>query len=678
MDSSSDVYLEIWKGFNMKPKVTILCITYNHEKYIAKALESYVSQETNFPFVVYVGDDASTDRTPEIIMEYAKKYPDIIKPVLRKENLGGLRNYWDLAERIESEFVYQTDGDDYFLSPYKLQKQYDFLSNHPDYSICFNQTKMVYLNFDKPSKIIPEEKHVGNKNVFTLKELAKENFIGKNPMYRWAFHEKGSLKKQYPKFKILPGDWFLHLLHAQTGKIYFIREVLDVYVRHSEGMWNSESQQGDGFDLKYGIYVMNLYLLGYQKFNKSFSHFLYFYYMRLYNVFTKYNEKRKIYILEKKFKKLYIKFRNARRSKKKIEEKANKVKMIIKNTGKYVEPTAKDLNKICEKEYWKIFLKEEDISPNLFYYNEKLSKEKAKTLFKKYVCVVDIETSTVCNRKCDYCPLSIHDRKKQTLIDDKLYSQIISDLGSIDFDSTISLNLYNEPLLDDKIYSRIKEARKACPNSFIKFNSNGDYLTREILDKLVDSGLNALFITLHTPKGQPYFHEDRTIAFKKFFDKLGLDFDYDLIIPNKMNASDNYYRGMRLLVESHNWAEIGNDRGGIIKSLSCSSRTSPCVRPIREFTIAHDGLIYHCCQFFSDRKISEHAIMGKVDDMTSIFDIYTSKAVTDLRKKLFVFGNKQKPCSTCNDFDYSPKNTKRLRDKILSELGKKQLQHSNK
>ncbi len=80
-------------------------------------MESYLTQETNFPFVVYVGDDSSTDRTPEIIMKYAKKYPDIIKPVLREKNIGASRNFWDLTELIESEFVYQTDGDDYFFIP---------------------------------------------------------------------------------------------------------------------------------------------------------------------------------------------------------------------------------------------------------------------------------------------------------------------------------------------------------------------------------------------------------------------------------------------------------------------------------------------------------------------------------------------------------------------------------
>ncbi len=108
-----------------------------------------------------------------------------------------------------------------------------------------------------------------------------------------------------------------------------------------------------------------------------------------------------------------------------------------------------------------------------------------------------------------------------------------------------------------------------CPNSFIKFNSNGDYLTEKFLDKLVEAGLNEVFITLHTPKGQVYSDENRSLAFKKFFEKLSWIIHLTICILNEKIGSASYYKGMRLLVESHNWARVGNDRGGIIESLSC-------------------------------------------------------------------------------------------------------------
>lgn len=324
------------------------------------------------------------------------------------------------------------------------------------------------------------------------------------------------------------------------------------------------------------------------------------------------------------------------------------------------------LNKTKGTEYWESFLKDEKLNPDLFFKRDSITKEEAKELFKKYVCIVNMETSTLCNRKCDYCPLSNYSRDEQILIEDELYSKIVSDLNSIGYHSTVSLSLFNEPLLDSKICSRIKELRKACPNCFIKFNSNGDYLTRELLDKLVDAGLNAIFLTMHVPKGQSYSDEDRTHALKKFFEKLQLDFKIDEIIPNEKIVCDIDYRGMRLLTETHNWKEFGNDRAGSVDFLSSEKRMTPCVRPIREVAIACDGSVYPCCQFFPACEETKNYIAGKIDKSNSIFEIYAAKFLTQWRKQLFTYGEKIKPCATCKDIDYSPKNTEELRVKILS------------
>ncbi len=315
-------------------------------------------------------------------------------------------------------------------------------------------------------------------------------------------------------------------------------------------------------------------------------------------------------------------------------------------------------------DYWEAFFNEEKINSDLFFKRHDITKEEAKELFKKYVCIVNLETSTVCNRKCDYCPLAIHDRNEQIHMDDEFYSKIISELGSIDYHSTVSLNLFNEPLLDAKIYSRIKELRQKCPKCFIKFNSNGDYLTREVLDKLVNAGLNAIFLTMHVPKGKTYTDEDRMNAIKMFFKKLELEFNVNEVVPNEKIVSDMNYRGMRLLVESHNWAVFGNDRGGAVESLSSESRVTPCVRPLREFTIAYDGSVYPCCQFYPDCEESQKYKVGQIDKNTGIFNIYSSKILTRWRKDLFVFGEKQKPCATCKDVDYS-KNNNELRKNII-------------
>lgn len=329
---------------------------------------------------------------------------------------------------------------------------------------------------------------------------------------------------------------------------------------------------------------------------------------------------------------------------------------------------SKMLNKTRGIDYWEAFFKEESINPALFYLNENIIQKEAAELFKKYVCIVNLETSTVCNRKCDYCPLSRYSRDEQVLIDDDLYSKIVSDLSSIDYHSTVSLSLFNEPLLDAKICLRIKELRKACPNCFIKFNSNGDYLTRELLDKLVDARLNAIFLTMHVPKGQTYDDVGRKEALEKFFEKLGLEYEITEFVPNEKIVCDIDYRGMRLLTETHNWSEFGNDRAGSVDFLSSEKRTAPCVRPIREVAIACDGSVYPCCQFFPACEETKNYIAGKLDKSNSIFEVYAAKFLTHWRKHLFAYGEKNKPCATCKDADYSQENTKELRNEVLNNI----------
>lgn len=129
---------------NSNPLVVIPCITYNHEPYIRDALEGFVMQKTNFPFIAIVHDDASTDKTAEIIREYADNYPDIIKPIYETENqyskkdgsLGKIIR--DAIANSGAKYVAMCEGDDYWTDPLKLQKQVDFLESHPDYSMCFH------------------------------------------------------------------------------------------------------------------------------------------------------------------------------------------------------------------------------------------------------------------------------------------------------------------------------------------------------------------------------------------------------------------------------------------------------------------------------------------------------------------------------------------------------------
>ena len=156
----------------MVPKeidVSVIMLTYFHEDYIAQALDSVLSQETSLRYEILIGDDASQDRTPEIILEYAARYPDTIRPILRKENLGGTRNSWDVRHRARGRYIAFLEGDDYWLDPQKMQKQWEFLEKNPEFSGCCSKCLIVDEN-DQPDYTRTPQ-FAWSKKIFTLEDL---------------------------------------------------------------------------------------------------------------------------------------------------------------------------------------------------------------------------------------------------------------------------------------------------------------------------------------------------------------------------------------------------------------------------------------------------------------------------------------------------------------------------
>lgn len=237
------------------PKVSVLCLSYNQKDYIKQCLDSILMQRTDFDIEILINDDASTDGTKEIICVYQKKYPKIIKPIFHSENQysKGERCFIIryLLPKVKSEYISICEGDDFWIDPYKLQKQVNFLEKHNEYSICFHPVKVFYENNDYPDYIFPQ-KRTG----FTLSGLLKSNYIQTNSvMYRRQTY-KGM------KFDVSPADWYLHLYHAQFGKIGFINEVMSAYRRHSGGIWWQTSAVGDVDEIwkKHGVGHMALYV----------------------------------------------------------------------------------------------------------------------------------------------------------------------------------------------------------------------------------------------------------------------------------------------------------------------------------------------------------------------------------------------------------------------------------
>ncbi len=232
----------------MTPKLSIICITYNQATFIRQTLESFLMQKTNFPFEILVHDDASIDGTTEIIKEFEDKYPHIIKAVYQKENQFSkgtniTKNF--LYPLVRGKYVALCEGDDYWTDENKLQRQVDFMETHPDYTLCFHPVTVHYEDNSQADHLFPLPDQITSRKL-TFAKLLEQNFIQTNSvLYRWRFHHDSlNLLRE----RILPCDWFIHLLHAQVGKIAFFPEPMAVYRKWQGGIWNGAGKSPEWFN----------------------------------------------------------------------------------------------------------------------------------------------------------------------------------------------------------------------------------------------------------------------------------------------------------------------------------------------------------------------------------------------------------------------------------------------
>lgn len=127
----------------MNPKVSVCIFTYNHEKYIERCIESALMQNTSFDVEIVLGEDYSKDTTRKICKRYAEKYPKKIKLLDRGKNIGMCQNIFGSLQHCTGEYIATLDGDDYWIDPLKLQKQFDYLEREPDKNMVFHQSLRI-------------------------------------------------------------------------------------------------------------------------------------------------------------------------------------------------------------------------------------------------------------------------------------------------------------------------------------------------------------------------------------------------------------------------------------------------------------------------------------------------------------------------------------------------------
>ena len=227
--------------------VSICCITYNHAKYIAEAIDSFLMQKLDYKYEILIHDDASTDGTVKIIKEYEKRFPNIIKPIYQKENQyskGNIRiNYEYNIKRAKGKYIALCEGDDYWTDPYKLQKQINYMEKHQQCSLCVHSTYIKYICKKKKSSrnYIKPSSH--NRKFFIVDILKSDGgiFSTNSILYRREYN------KTMPKFYFIApvGDYPLIVYLATKGYIYYMNDVMSVYRKGVENSWSERILRKD-------------------------------------------------------------------------------------------------------------------------------------------------------------------------------------------------------------------------------------------------------------------------------------------------------------------------------------------------------------------------------------------------------------------------------------------------
>ncbi len=230
---------------NNTPLVSISCLTYNHGQFIRKCLDGFLMQKTNFQFEVLIHDDASTDNTRAIIEEYAHKYPDVIFPLIQSENqyqqgVRGMMAKFNFP-RARGKYIALCEGDDYWTDPLKLQKQVDFLETHSDYALCFHKSMVLQDDELLPDPLEERYNRIEKYPVTKIDLLEQSNFMHTNSVVFRNGWKVNPIELNYSP----AGDYLMHILVAEYGKIHRIDEVMGIY-RMGSGIYSTL----DSFNLR--------------------------------------------------------------------------------------------------------------------------------------------------------------------------------------------------------------------------------------------------------------------------------------------------------------------------------------------------------------------------------------------------------------------------------------------
>lgn len=217
--------------------VSVVMITYGHEKFIEEAINGVLMQECNFFVELIVANDCSPDNTDQIINNIIEKHPrgNRINYVKHKNNIGMMPNFIFALNSAKSKYIAVCEGDDYWTDPLKLQQQVNFMEGNSDFSMCFHPVNITmagkddFYSYDVPPT-----------DILLLKDVIKNHYI---PTCSLLFRN-GYFKNGLPAwfYRSISGDLPLEILLASYGKTKYLNKIMACYRRNEGGITQSAAQ----------------------------------------------------------------------------------------------------------------------------------------------------------------------------------------------------------------------------------------------------------------------------------------------------------------------------------------------------------------------------------------------------------------------------------------------------
>jgi len=220
--------------------VTIASTTYNMEAYIGEALDSWLQQDVSFPLEIVISDDGSTDGTCDVVRSYMERYPSI--RLISTGHIGKMPNFIRSLKESKGKYVALCDGDDYWIDSHKLQKQFDFMEAHPEFSECFTNSYVL--------DVTTGEKKIAKTHIWDVADTEgllahrDDDNVQMSPGHTSTFFYRNQFLQDYPEWMYgdVMTDFPLYMLMSQYGKAKFINDITSVYRHRSDGVssegWN--------------------------------------------------------------------------------------------------------------------------------------------------------------------------------------------------------------------------------------------------------------------------------------------------------------------------------------------------------------------------------------------------------------------------------------------------------